>query len=132
MKTLNLYVQPIINSGSLRFLARPADSSRVNKLASATIKISPSRLAVRISGSLGASSYRRELNKKRFQEDYFNYKVGTISSTYIPTSKSKFTNPFIVDLGFNVLVALLGGTATYSDSQPASRASLIKKIGVHY
>ena len=79
----------------------------------------PVRLTTRISGSLGASSYRRELNKKRFQEDYFNYKVATVSNTYIPTSKSEFRNPFIVDLAFNVLVAFLGGTATDSDSPPA-------------
>ena len=31
-------MQPIINSGPVRFLARPAELSRVNKLASAIIK----------------------------------------------------------------------------------------------
>ena len=67
---------------------------------------------------------------KRFQEDYFNYKVATISSTYIPTSKSEFTNPFIVDLAFNILVALLGGTATYSDRPPAERLELEGRISV--
>ena len=34
-------MQPIINSGSLRFLTRSAKSLRINKLASATIKRQP-------------------------------------------------------------------------------------------
>ena len=38
LKILNLYMQSIINSGPIRFLARSAESSRVNKLAFATIK----------------------------------------------------------------------------------------------
>ena len=46
MRILNLYMEPIINLGLLRSLVRSAKLLRVNKLASATIKISPSRVSL--------------------------------------------------------------------------------------